>query len=80
MLKDRLKGLIVSQGFTMSQVNDELNRRHGTSLSFQNFSNRFRKESFSYKEIEEILDVIGYRVEWVEKSKNVSRPNNPSPP
>lgn len=67
MLKDRLKGLIISQGFTMSKVNDELNRRHGTSLSFQNFSNRLRKESFSYAEIEEILDVIGYRVEWIKK-------------
>lgn len=67
MLKDRLKGLIISQGFTMSQVNDELNRRHGTNFSFQNFSNRFRKESFSYVEIEEILDVVGYRMEWVKK-------------
>ena len=67
MLKEKLKGLIISQGLTMSQVNDELNRRHGTSLSFQNFSNRFRKESFSYNEIEEILDVIGYRIEWIEK-------------
>lgn len=64
MLKDELKGLIISQGFTMSQVNDELNRRHGTNLSFQNFSNRFRKESFSYNEVAEILDVIGYSVKW----------------
>ena len=64
MLKDELKGLIVSQGFTMSQVNDELNRRHGTNLSFQNFSNRFRKESFSYNEVAEILDIIGYKLEW----------------
>ena len=65
MLKDELKGLIISQGFTMSQVNDELNRRHGTNLSFQNFSNRFRKESFSYNEVVEILDVIGCKVEWI---------------
>ena len=65
MVKDELKGLIISQGFTMSQVNDELNRRHGTNLSFQNFSNRFRKECFSYNEVSEILDIIGYRIEWV---------------
>lgn len=64
MLKDELKGLIISQGFTMSQVNDELNRRHGTTLSFQNFSNRFRKESFSYNEIVEILEIIGYCIKW----------------
>lgn len=68
MLKDELKGIIISQGFTMSQVNDELNRRHNTNLSFQNFSNRFRKESFTYNEILEILDVIGYRVEWIKNN------------
>lgn len=67
MLKDELKGIIISQGFTMSQVNDELNRRHNTNLSFQNFSNRFRKESFSYNEIVEILDIIGYQIEWCKK-------------
>ena len=67
MLKDELKGLIISQGFTMSQVNDELNRRHETNLSFQNFSNRFRKESFSYNEVSEILDIIGYEIEWCKK-------------
>lgn len=66
-LKNDLKSIIVKQGFTMSQVNDELNRRHGTNLSFQNFSNRFRKESFSYNEVVEILDIVGYRVEWIEK-------------
>ena len=64
-LKNDLKSLIIKQGFTMSQVNDELNRRHGTNLSFQNFSNRFRKETFSYNEVAEILDVIGYRIEWI---------------
>lgn len=67
MLKDELKGLIISQGFTMSQVNDELNRRHGTTLSFQNFSNRFRKESFSYNEVVEILDIVGFLIEWKPK-------------
>lgn len=66
-LKNDLKGLITKQGFTMSQVNDELNRRHETHLSFQNFSNRMRKESFSYNEIVEILDVIGYEIKWEQK-------------
>lgn len=62
--RDDLKSKIIQQGFTLTQVNDELNRRHGTSLGLQNFSNRLRKESFSYLEVVEILDVIGYRVEW----------------
>lgn len=66
--KDELKGLIISQGFTMSQINDEINRRHGTNLSFQNFSNRFRKERFSYLEVLEILDIISYHIEIVKNS------------
>ena len=69
-LKYKLKGLIISQGFTMSQVNDELNRRHGTNFTFQNFSNRFRKETFTYNEVEEILDIIGYHIVFKEKSCN----------
>lgn len=66
-LKNDLKGIIAKQGFTIKQVNDELNCRHGTDYTSQNFSNRLRKETFSYNEVLEILDVIGYRVEWVEK-------------
>lgn len=69
-LKYKLKGLIISQGFTMSQINDELNRRHGTNFTFQNFSNRFRKETFTYNEVEEILDIIGYQIVLKEKSCN----------
>lgn len=67
-LKNDLKSLIIKQGFTMSQVNNELNRRHGTNLSFQNFSNRFRKETFSYNEVAEILDIIGYHIKWLENN------------
>lgn len=63
-LKNDLKGIIAKQGFTIKQVNEELNRRHGTNYTSQNFSNRLRKESFSYNEVVEILDVIGYKVVW----------------
>ncbi len=66
--RDDLKAKIIQQGFTLTQVNEELNRRHGTSLGLQNFSNRLKKESFSYLEVEEILDVIGYSIKWEEKN------------
>lgn len=68
--RDDLKAKIIQQGFTLTQVNEELNRRHGTSLGLQNFSNRLKKESFSYLEVEEILDVIGYSIKWEEKTKS----------
>lgn len=63
--KNDLKGIIAKQGFTIKQVNDELNRRHGTNYTAQNFSNRLRKETFSYNEVEEILNVVGYKISWI---------------
>ena len=66
-LKNDLKGIIAKHGFTIKQLNDELNRRHGTNYTSQNFSNRLRKETFSYNEVVEILDVVGYQVEWAKK-------------
>ena len=68
MLKNNLKAIITKQGFTLSQINSELNRRHNTDFSVQNFSNRMRRESFLYTEIEEILDIINYNIEWHENS------------
>jgi len=65
--KNDLKALIIKSGYNMSQVNDELNRRHNTNLGYQNFSNRLSKETFRYNEILEILDIIGYDIHWVKK-------------
>ena len=45
-----------------------LPKSRATSLGLQNFSNRLKKESFSYLEVEEILDVIGYSIKWEEKN------------
>lgn len=65
--KNDLKALIIKSGYNMSQVNDELNRRHDTNLGYQNFSNRLSKETFKYNEILEILDIIGYDIHWVKR-------------
>lgn len=59
-----LKTAITMSGMKLYQVNDELNRRNGTSLGYQNFSNRLQKGSFRYHEVAQILDVIGFDVVW----------------
>ena len=44
-----LKAAITASGLKLKDVNDELNRRHGTNLSFQNFSNRVNSFTSKYK-------------------------------
>jgi len=62
-----LKAAITSSGMKLYQVNDELNRRNNTDLSFQNFSNRLRKSIFRYDEVVQILDIVGYDITWVKR-------------
>lgn len=69
--KDELKGLIISQGFTLSQINDELNKLHNTNYSFQNFSNKLRRESFSYCEVVEILSIIGMKIRIIKEENDL---------
>lgn len=64
-----LKAAITSSGLKLKDVNDELNRRHGTDLSFQNFSNRLRNEKFRYIEVEEILNILGYDIIWQKRKE-----------
>lgn len=62
-----LKSLITKSGFTMKSVNDELNSRYGTNYSAQNFSKKLKNESLKYKDVVDILDVIGYTISWIPK-------------
>lgn len=64
-----LKAAITSSGLKLKDVNDELNRRHGTDLSFQNFSNRLRNGKFRYIEVEEILNILGYDIIWQKRKE-----------
>ncbi len=64
-LKDDLKALIIKSGWTMTQVVDELNKRYGRDTSVQNFSSKLKRESLKYTEVVEVLDIIGYTINWV---------------
>lgn len=65
-----IKALIVKSGMNLTQVNNELNRRNGTDYSVQNFGKRLRVESVSYKYIEQILDILDYKIDWIPKDNS----------
>ena len=66
VFKDELKALIIKSGWTMTQVVDELNKKYDRNTSVQNFSAKLKRESLKYTEVEEILDIIGYSISWVQ--------------
>jgi len=58
---------IAKAGWSLSSVNDELNKRHNTKYTVQNLSNKLSRGSLQYREAVEIADIIGFEIEWKPK-------------
>jgi hypoxanthine-guanine phosphoribosyltransferase len=66
-IKEDIKSYIVKSGWTISKVQDELNKRNGTNFGMQNLSKKINNETLRYNEILQIADIIGYTIEWYQK-------------
>lgn len=69
-LKEELKALIIKSGWTMTEVVEALNKKHHKETSVQNFSSKLIRGTLKYTEVEEILELIGYKIEWIPNQKN----------
>lgn len=64
-LKEELKSLIIKSGWSMTSVVNEINKQNGTDYTIQNFSAKLSRGTLKYVEVEQILGIIGYKIEWV---------------
>lgn len=62
-LKRQIKSMIVAKGFTMEKLADELNQRYYTKESKANLSNKLKRGSLRYIDVQRIADVLGYIIE-----------------
>lgn len=67
-LKENLKATIIKSGWTMTSVVEEINKRNGTNYTVQNFSSKLSRGTLRYVEVEQVLEIIGYRIEWISSS------------
>jgi len=68
-LKEEIKAYIVSSGWSITNLNEELNRLNGTESTVQNLSNKIRKGSLKYSEVLQIAEIIGYDIKWIKKEE-----------
>lgn len=68
-IKEDIKAYIVSSGYTITKLAEELNKRNGSDYTVQNLSNKIRKESLKYSEVLQIAEIIGYEIQWVKLNK-----------
>lgn len=64
-LKENLKAAIIKSGWTMTSVVEEINKRNDTDYTVQNFSSKLSRGTLRYVEVEQVLEIIGYRIEWI---------------
>lgn len=65
-LELKLKSTLAGEDYTLTALVKELNQ-NGNSTTVQNVSNKIKRGSLNYLEVEEILNAIGYDIEWVKK-------------
>lgn len=62
-LRREVKGMIVAKGYTMDKLADELNARYGTKESKANLSNKLKRGSLRYIDMQRICEVLGYYID-----------------
>ena len=62
-LRRQVKSMIVAKGYTMEKLAEELNARFYTKESKANLSNKLKRGSLRYIDMQRICDVLGYVIE-----------------
>jgi hypothetical protein len=59
-IKNEIKGLIYTAGFTLSDIAAKMG-----NASVQNLSQKINRGTLKYSELKEILEIIGYKNEFI---------------
>lgn len=66
-LKEEIKSYVAISGLTLTEIQNELNRRNGTTHGVQNLSKKINNETLRYSEIQQIADILGFNITWIKK-------------
>ena len=66
-IKNEIRSYMVKKGFSTNKVIEEINKKYGRNDSAQNLTNKLHRGTLKYREALEIADVLGFKIEWVEK-------------
>lgn len=68
-IRNEIKGRIVQEGTTMSEVVRKLSVVHGWSASVPNLSDKLKRGTLRYSETIELADVLGYDIIWQKRER-----------
>lgn len=68
-VKEQIKIALIKRNITLTQLHDKLKERYNKTDSLQNLSSKINRNTLKYSEVEEIANVLNYKIEWTEEEK-----------
>lgn len=62
-LAEQIKAAANYRGYTIKKLGEEYNRRFGTKFIQQSFSRKINKDAFSWKELKQLGEILGFELE-----------------
>lgn len=68
-VRNELKSLIAKKGYTLKKVCELIESTKNQKNLPNNITNKLRRKTIKFEEVQELLGVIGYHIEFVENNK-----------
>lgn len=63
-VKKEIKSLIAKRGMTLKEVCQILSKKTGKSYSGNNITNKLRRKTIKFEEVQIIFEILGYTLEY----------------
>lgn len=68
-IRSEIKSLIAKNATTLKDVCHKLEKLTGKEISPNNITNKLRRETIKFNEVQNILEILGYHIEIVKNTK-----------
>ncbi len=69
-IRKKIKNILTNEDLTIKGLAENLSQKKGTKINPDSISQKLLRDSIKYKDVEEILDILGYDIVFV-KRKNL---------
>jgi len=64
-IRSELKSLIAKNGTTLKKLCEEMSDKSGKNIIGNNITNKLRRKTIKFEEVQDILNALDYRIEIV---------------
>jgi len=65
--KEEIKVMLARKNLSLRKLVDLINEKYSRQDTVQNLSKKLTRDSIRYREVEEIADALGYKIEFLPK-------------